>query len=73
MAKAPQRSEEPEDRLHLADRLALRPKEAAEAWERTARLRPPGSATPALLYWAGRAHLALGRRDRSLWRAAFWA
>ncbi len=46
---------------------AKRFKTAAYAWERTARLRPPGSATPALLYWAGRAHLALGRRDRSRW------
>jgi len=40
---------------------------AAYTWERTARLRPPGSATPALLYWAARAHLARGRRDRSRW------
>ena len=31
MAKTPQHSEEPEDRLCLANRLALRPKEAAEA------------------------------------------
>ncbi len=40
---------------------------AAYTWERTARLRPPGSATPALLYWAARAHLARGRQERSRW------
>lgn len=40
---------------------------AAYTWERTARLRPPGSATPALLYWAARAHLARGERQRALW------
>ena len=40
---------------------------AAYAWERTARLRPPGSATPALLYWAARAHLARGRQERARW------
>jgi soluble lytic murein transglycosylase len=54
-------------RTGWGDFRAKRFKEAAYAWERTARLRPPGSATPALLYWAGRAHLALGRRDRSTW------
>jgi soluble lytic murein transglycosylase len=40
---------------------------AAHIWERTARLRPPGSATPGLLYWAARSHLALGRQDRTRW------
>ncbi len=40
---------------------------AAQVWERTARLRPPGSATPGLLYWAARSHLALGRPDRTRW------
>jgi soluble lytic murein transglycosylase len=40
---------------------------AAYTWERTARLRPPGSATPALLNWAARAHLARGRQERSRW------
>ncbi len=40
---------------------------AAHAWERTARLRPPGSATPGLLYWAARSHLALGRQERARW------
>ncbi|MCG6926816.1 MAG: transglycosylase SLT domain-containing protein [Acidobacteria bacterium] len=40
---------------------------AAQVWERTARLRPPGSATPGLLYWAARSHLALGRQDRTRW------
>ena len=40
---------------------------AAYTWERTARLRPPGSATPALLYWAARSHLARGRQKRSRW------
>ena len=39
----------------------------ATAWERSARLRPPGSATPGLLYWAGRAHLARGELDRARW------
>jgi soluble lytic murein transglycosylase len=40
---------------------------AAHTWERVARLRPPGSATPGLLYWAGRAHLARGELDRARW------
>ena len=40
---------------------------AAQIWERTARLRPPGTATPALLYWAARSHLALGARERTRW------
>jgi soluble lytic murein transglycosylase len=40
---------------------------AAQIWERTARLRPPGTATPALLYWAARSHLAVGRQDRGRW------
>ena len=40
---------------------------AAQVWERTARLRPPGSATPGLLYWAARSHLALGEQDRTRW------
>jgi soluble lytic murein transglycosylase len=41
--------------------------DAAQVWERTARLRPPGTATPALLYWAARCHLALGKPDRGRW------
>jgi soluble lytic murein transglycosylase len=48
---------------HRAKRFAG----AAQAWERTARLRPPGSATPALLYWAARSHLALGEQERTRW------
>ncbi len=40
---------------------------AAHTWERTARMRPPSSATSGLLYWAGRAHLAQGELDRARW------
>jgi soluble lytic murein transglycosylase len=40
---------------------------AAWVWERAARLRPPGTATPSLLYWAARAHLAQGEQDRARW------
>jgi soluble lytic murein transglycosylase len=42
---------------------------AADTFEPTARRRPPGSATAGLLYWSGRARLALGETDRA--RALF--
>jgi soluble lytic murein transglycosylase len=47
--------------LHVgaADFRAGRYQQAAAMFEGTARLRPPGSATPGLLYWAGRSRLAL--------------
>jgi soluble lytic murein transglycosylase len=42
---------------------------AADTFETTARRRPPGSATAGLLYWSGRARLALGDGERA--RALF--
>jgi soluble lytic murein transglycosylase len=54
-------------RVGWSDYRAKDFKGAAWVWERTARLRRPGSATPALLYWAARAHLALGEQDRARW------
>jgi soluble lytic murein transglycosylase len=42
---------------------------AADVFEATARRRPPGGATAGLLYWTGRARLALGETDRA--RALF--
>jgi soluble lytic murein transglycosylase len=54
-------------RVGWAEYRAKRFARAAHTWERTARIRPPGSATPGLLYWAGRAHLAKGQIDRARW------
>jgi soluble lytic murein transglycosylase len=42
---------------------------AADTFETTVRRRPPGSATAGLLYWSGRARLALGDGERA--RALF--
>jgi soluble lytic murein transglycosylase len=54
-------------RVGWAEYRAKRFAQAGHTWERTARMRPPGSATPGLLYWAGRAHLAQGELDRARW------
>jgi soluble lytic murein transglycosylase len=54
-------------RVGWGEHRAKRFSAAAQVWERTARLRPPGSATPALLYWAARSHLALGSQERTRW------
>jgi soluble lytic murein transglycosylase len=48
-----------------ADYRAGRYEAAAQALERTARLRPPSAATPGFLYWAGRSRAALGQIDRA--------
>ena len=48
-----------------SDYRAGRYEEAAQTFENTARRRPPGVATPGLLYWSGRARLALGQNDRA--------
>ncbi len=48
-----------------ADYRAGRYEAAAQALERTARLRPPSAATPGFLYWAGRSRAALGQTDRA--------
>lgn len=47
------------------DYRAGRYEAAAQALERTARLRPPSAATPGFLYWAGRSRAALGQTDRA--------
>jgi soluble lytic murein transglycosylase len=52
-------------RTAWADYRAGRFEAAAQALERAARLRPPGSATPAFLYWAGRSRAAIGQMDRA--------
>jgi soluble lytic murein transglycosylase len=56
-------------RAGWSDFRAGRFQSAAETFETTARRRPPGSATAGLLYWAGRARLALGDGERA--RALF--
>ncbi len=50
-------------RAGWSDYRAGRYELAAQTFETTARRRPPGSATPGLLYWSGRARVALGRTD----------
>jgi soluble lytic murein transglycosylase len=52
-------------RAGWSDFQASRFREAAETFESTARRRPPGPATAGLLYWSGRARLALGESDRA--------
>ena len=52
-------------RVGWGDFLARRHEEAARLFERTARLRPPSRFTPAFLYWAGRARLAMEQPDRA--------
>ena len=52
-------------RAAWADYQAGRYQAAAQALERTARLRPPSASTPGFLYWAGRARAALGDYDRA--------
>jgi peptidoglycan lytic transglycosylase len=52
-------------RVGWSDYHAGRFLEAAETFEQTARRRPPGVATAGLLYWAGRARLALGESGRA--------
>jgi soluble lytic murein transglycosylase len=52
-------------RTAWADYRAGRYEEAAQALERTARLRPPGTPTPGFLYWAGRSRAALGQSERA--------
>jgi len=56
-------------RAGWSDYSAGRFQAAADTFEPTARRRPPGSATAGLLYWSGRARLALGETDRA--RALF--
>jgi soluble lytic murein transglycosylase len=56
-------------RAGWSDYQAGRFQAAADTFESTARRRAPGSATPGLLYWSGRARLALGESDRA--RALF--
>lgn len=52
-------------RAAWADYRAGRYELAAQALEKTARLRPPSNATPGFLYWAGRARAAQGQSDRA--------
>ena len=52
-------------RVGWGDYRASRFEQAAQTFEGTARRRPPGTATPGLLYWSGRARLALGQDDRA--------
>ncbi len=52
-------------RASWADYRAGRYELAASSLEKTARLRPPSSATPGFLYWAGRARAAQGQWDRA--------
>jgi soluble lytic murein transglycosylase len=52
-------------RAAWADYRAGRYEAAAQVLERTARLRPPSTATPGFLYWAGRSRAALGQNDRA--------
>ena len=56
-------------RAGWSDYHAGRFQAAADTFETTARRRPPGSATAGLLYWSGRARLALGDGERA--RALF--
>ena len=57
-------------RVGWGDYRASRFEQAAQTFEGTARRRPPSTATPGLLYWSGRARLALGQdaRARELFR-----
>ncbi len=52
-------------RTAWADYQAGRYEAAAQALERTVRLRPPSASTPGFLYWAGRSRAALGQVDRA--------
>jgi len=52
-------------RAGWGDYQAHRFEEAAQTFEATARRRPPGAATPGLLYWAGRSRLALGQQPEA--------
>jgi len=52
-------------RAGWADFRAGRYEAAAQALEKTARLRPPSNATAGFLYWSGRARAALGQMDRA--------
>jgi soluble lytic murein transglycosylase len=52
-------------RVGWADIRLKRFAEAAMTLERTARLQPPSQWTAGFLYWAGRAHLALGQTERA--------
>jgi len=52
-------------RAGWSDFRAGRYRAAADTFEATARRRPPGGATAGLLYWSGRARLALGESDRA--------
>lgn len=52
-------------RVGWGDFRARRFEDAARVMERTARLRPHANATPALLYWSGRARKELGQPERA--------
>ncbi|PYQ20189.1 MAG: hypothetical protein DMF79_10990, partial [Acidobacteria bacterium] len=52
-------------RTAWADYQAGRYEAAAQALERTVRLRPASASTPGFLYWAGRSRAALGQVDRA--------
>jgi len=52
-------------RAGWADYRAGRYEAAALTLETTARLRPASAYTPGFLYWAGRARVALGQKDRA--------
>jgi soluble lytic murein transglycosylase len=52
-------------RVGWADIRLKRFAEAAQTLERTARLQPPSQWTAGFLYWAARAHLALGQQERA--------
>jgi soluble lytic murein transglycosylase len=52
-------------RAGWSDYRSSRFEEAAQTFESTARRREPNGATPGLLYWAGRARLALGQNERA--------
>jgi len=52
-------------RTAWADYQAGRYEAAAQALERTVRLRPATASTPGFLYWAGRSRAALGQVDRA--------
>jgi soluble lytic murein transglycosylase len=52
-------------RVGWADFRAGRYEDAAQIFERTARLRPPSRWTASFLYWAARSRLAQGQQDRA--------
>jgi soluble lytic murein transglycosylase len=53
-------------RVGWADLEARRYEAAAQTFETTARLRPPGTSTPGFLYWSARARLELGQSARAM-------